>query len=213
MIRRTERRSIDVPLRILAADDHPLVLEGTRVALTKITALVTLATSSDELRSCLARTTFDLILLDLSFKGSDVSGFDLLREVMANSSKAPVVVLSMHDDRHVQESSRQAGARGFVSKMAQSEELIEAVNTVAAGGTWFRIPSLAEHPITSRQIQIVKLLAEGSSEKEIADLLGVAVRTVEFHVAAAKRTMEARSTNELIRKCLDRGLFLTVRHT
>lgn len=198
---------MNAPLRILAADDHPIFLEGTSTALAKIAALVTLATSLDELRSCLASATFDLILLDLSFKGSDLSGFGLLREVTANSSRAPVVVLSMHDDGYVQESSRLAGAQGFVSKMAQSEQLIEAVNTVAAGGTWFRIPARAERPITSRQIQILKLLSEGSSEKAIAALLGIAVRTVEFHVGAAKRAMGARSTIELIRMCLDRGLF------
>lgn len=170
-------------------------------------AVIVVALSPQEADRVLARDRFDLVLLDLSFRGNATTGLDLLDSIHSSEPTAHVIILSMYDDQNLQENVRRKGARGFVSKSAPPSQVREALRAVDTGGVWFP-KSASSHRLTPRQWTIVNELSAGKSEKEVAKVLGVAVRTVEFHLAKAREAIGARTTGELLSHCAALGSLL-----
>lgn len=193
--------------RILIAEDHPLMAEGLKEILAGVANSIEVALTVEDAVSSFVREHCNILLLDLSFRGSDLSGFDLLDRLSPLDPDSRIIILSMYDDYWMREEARKRGAMGFVSKSEPKAALLEAIRAVEEGNRWFKSGRSAKR-LTARQFRIVRELAVGKSEKEAADILGIAVRTVEFHLATARVSLGARSTGELLTMCSQMGLLL-----
>lgn len=187
------------PLRVIVADDHEAVREGLRWMLRADDQVEVVGEAADgqALLRLLDAMACDTVLLDLSMPG--MSGLDVLAALHAAGRNLPVVVLTMHDDaRHV-DRALALGASGYVLKSAPRDEIIRALQAAASGGAYVQ-PSLAkpllarhvvadtpdtgEEPIqlTPRQLQLLRALAGGGANKELAHELGISEATVKGYL-------------------------------
>ena len=202
---------------VLLADDHAIVAEGLASLLQGEFALVGTVANGSELLEAARRLRPDLIVTDLAMPG--LNGLDALRQLKAEGIAARVVVLTMHANAHVAAEMLRAGASGFVVKHAAGQELIAALHAVLRGRRYVN-PDLAEDvlaalaepsapatgSLTPRQRDVVRLLAEGRTMKEVAATLGVSPRTVETHKYQSMEALRLKTTAELIRYALEHGL-------
>jgi two-component system, NarL family, invasion response regulator UvrY len=201
-------------MRILLVDDHIVVREGVRRLLSGIGGIeLREASSGDEALDMYGKERPDLVLLDLNLAG--VGGLELLRRLLALDEKARVVVFSMHAEPIYAARALRLGARGYVSKSAGANELVTAVKRVAEGGRYVEqeIASelafselSAEDPLqqlTTREIEILRLLGEGNSLTEIARSIGVAYKTVANTCSIIKSKLGVERTADLIRVSIE----------
>ncbi len=202
---------------ILIVDDHAIVRSGIRRLLgARPDCHVLEATSGEQALEYLATHALHLVLLDLNLPG--LAGLELLRRLVRLAPHLPVLVFSQHAEAIYATRALEAGARGFVSKNATPEELLEAIDTVLAGGTVVEKDIAAEmamhdlaedaylKPLTQRDLEILRLLAAGDSLSEIADKLGIAYKTVANNLSRIKEKLGVGQTSELIRIAVGRGL-------
>ena len=202
---------------ILLVDDHAIVRSGIRRLLAGLPdiALKEVATGEAAL-SELAGNDFDLLILDLNLPG--LGGLELLRRILAAYSSLKVLVFSLHTEAVYAARAMEAGARGYISKNAAPEELLEAIETVLAGGTAIERDIAQElgtrgaeedsylRPLTQRDMEILRLLADGKSLAQIADALGVAYKTVANTLSRIKDKLGVSQTADLIRITIGQGL-------
>ncbi len=168
---------------ILLVDDHAIVRSGIRRLLSGLPALrLSEASTGEEALERVRGTNFQLLILDLNLPG--LGGLELLRRLLKTDPRLPVLVFSLHTEAIYATRAMEAGARGFVSKNAAPEELLAAIDTVLAGGTVIErdiASEMAMHeigenaflrPLTQRDLEILRLLAEGNNLNQIADALG-----------------------------------------
>lgn len=196
-------------LRILVADDHVAVREGLRWMLhsDETIEVVGEAANGEELMALLDRTPCDAVLLDLSMPV--MSGLDVLAALRAMDRRIPVVVLTMHDDPAHVDRALALGASGYVLKSAPRDEMARALTAAASGGAYVQ-PSLAkpllaryvvaggpiaEEPkvLTPRQLQLLRALAAGRSNKELAHELGISEATVKSYLKELYARLEVSS--------------------
>jgi DNA-binding NarL/FixJ family response regulator len=203
--------------QVLVVDDHAIVRAGIRRLLADRPLLsVSEVASGEEAMVALNRAAFDLVLLDLNLPG--LGGLELLRRLLRLAPKLPVLVFSLHTEAIYATRAMEAGARGFVSKNAAPEELLAAVDTVLAGGTAIEkdiAHEIATHdltddaylrPLTQRDLEILRLLAEGKNLGQIATVLGIAYKTVANTLSRIKEKLGVEQTADLIRIAIGRGL-------
>jgi two-component system invasion response regulator UvrY len=203
--------------RILVVDDHAIVRSGIRRLLAELPDLeLSESASGEDALERVRSGPFDLIILDLNLPG--LGGLELLRRLLKASSKAPVLVFSLHTEAIYANRAMEAGARGFVSKGAAPEEFIAAVKTVLAGGTAIEADIAAEiatqeigetaylRPLTQRDLEILRLLAAGNSLTQISEALGIAYKTVANTLSRIKEKLGVTHTADLIRIAIGRGL-------
>jgi DNA-binding NarL/FixJ family response regulator len=205
-------------VKILIVDDHPIVRAGLRRLLTAEAGFeVREAASGREALSVFREQQPTLVILDLSLPG--IGGLEVLARLKAISPDARVLVLSMHDDEtHVTRALR-AGAAGYVTKNSPPEELLEAIERVAVGHTYIEreiaeglvLASIRSSPdplkdLTSRDLEILRLLAEGRSLSQIADTVGIGYKTTANNCSRIKARLGAASTADLIRIAIRAGL-------
>lgn len=185
--------------RVLIVDDHPIFrdgLAGLLATLHDVDVLGTAATAEDALRT-LREAPADVVLMDINLPGT--SGVDATRELMRVSPTTAVLMVTMVDDDSTVDAALAAGARGYVLKDADPDEITAAVRTVAAGGAVFgasvaqrllagglrygRTASPATEALTPREQQVLRLLANGTSNRQIARALGLSIKTVQNHVS------------------------------
>jgi DNA-binding NarL/FixJ family response regulator len=202
---------------VLLADDHAIVAEGLASLLRGEFALVGTVADGAQLVETARRLRPDLIVTDLAMPG--LNGLGALRQLKADGLAARVVVLTMHADAHVAAEVLRAGASGFVVKHAAGQELIAALHAALRGRRYVS-PDLADDvlatlsgppapgagTLTPRQRDVVRLLAEGRTMKEVAATLGVSPRTVETHKYQSMEALGLKTTAELIRYALEHGL-------
>jgi len=207
-------------IRILIIDDHQLVRSGLRRLLEgeeDFTVEDEAGTAYDAVR--LARLHKpDVILLDVVMPGG--SGLDAIPEIREAAPDAKIVTLSMQDDPSYVRQAFASGANGYVLKEAADDELLAAVREVAAGGSYVA-PRLgarlaaadataaaeaAADPLTDREHEVLRLLALGHTNQEIAKQLFISVRTAETHRAHIMQKLRLSSRAELVRYALERGL-------
>ena len=197
-------------MKILIVDDHVVVREGVRRLLAALPDTeVFEAASAREAMSLYRSKTPDVLLLDLNLLNS--SGFELLRRLLLENRQVKVVVLSMHAEPIYVSRTLNAGARGYVSKMASADELIAAVREVAAGGRYVEREIAAQlvisqyggtnplEKLTTREIDIVRLLGEGENFAAIASALGITYKTVANACSIIKGKLGVERTSDLIR--------------
>lgn len=203
------------PIRVLLVDDHQLVRDGLRSRLGESEGIVIVGEASNgtEALALAASLQPDLVLLDIGLP--DISGLDVAARLAAVAPQARALMLSMYDNREYVTSALRAGACGYVLKDATSKEIIAAIRAVAAGATYCSAPltaalagdsgSAAEAPLTEREREILILVAQGNSNKRIAQQLDVSVRTVETHRLNLRRKLGIETPAGLIKYALQRG--------
>jgi DNA-binding NarL/FixJ family response regulator len=207
--RHPRRARLASPLiRVAIVDDHPVVGEGTAAVLRSEPDLdvVGVATSLDAARDAglLDRVGADVVLLDLRL-GAD-SGLRLLADRPGRTSLPAVIVLTAYDYPQYVDAALQLGAAGFVLKTAPLTELLEAIRRVAAGGLAFSVrPRPGTVRLTSRELEVVRLVADGRSNDEIGAELGIGTKTVETHLARLFERTRVGSRTELATRAVREG--------
>lgn len=211
-------------IHILVADDHPVVRDGLVAMLsTQVDFQVVGASSTGaETVDLAASLQPDVILLDLEMPQMD--GVEALRRIRANRSDAKVIVFTAFDTDDRILNAVRAGARGYLLKGAPREDIFRAIRVVNEGGSLLepvvatklmqqvveagksdRDPGLVE-PLTPREEEVLQLLAQGKTNKEIASELVVTERTVKFHVSSILRKMDRGNRTEAVRLAVELGL-------
>jgi DNA-binding NarL/FixJ family response regulator len=181
--------------QLLLADDHNILVEGLKALLAPEFEVVATAGDGREVLEAAEKHRPDLILLDISMPG--LNGIEATRRLRQSNPDAKMIILTMHADLSYVSAAFAAGASGYVLKQSAPTELVAALHEVESGrlyvssliqqrlGTempaFLRQPKNRSADLTSRQREVLQLLAEGRVRKEIAQILGVSVKTVEFH--------------------------------
>jgi DNA-binding NarL/FixJ family response regulator len=203
--------------RILIADDHKLVVEGLRKLLEKEFEVVGTVDNGRALLAAAERLKPAVILVDVSMPL--LNGIDACARLRVLLPSSRVVVLTMHADRSYAAEAFKAGAAGYVLKGSATSELVRAIQTVLRGQRYVaralpasilagaRLAGEARPGhITARQREVLQLVAEGRGAKQIAALLRISVKTVEFHKARLMDQLDLRSTAELTRYAVQHGI-------
>ena len=212
------------PIRILLADDHTLVRAGIRSLLESIDDVVVVAEAGDgrEALELIARHRPDVALLDIGMPG--LNGLEVAKRIPHESPKTRIIILSMHADPAYVKKALRAGAVGYLLKGASVVELPLAVQAVMRGESYLtpKISSSVVEQIlrqdeqgsdpledlTTRQREILQLIAEGQSTKEIAGILDISVKTVESHRLRMMDRLGIHDVPGLVRFAIRAGLIL-----
>jgi DNA-binding NarL/FixJ family response regulator len=199
-------------IRILIADDHAVVRSGLRAILEAHANWEVVAEASDgkEAISKAIEAQPDIAVIDYSLP--ILNGTEVTRQIRARLPKTEVLIFTMHDNQALIEELLKAGARGYLLKSDAKANLIGAIEALAAHKPFFTanvsealLKSYVEgskgaaSPLTGRERTVVQLIAEGHSNKEIAQLLGISHKTVETHRAAVMRKLNLSSSAALVR--------------
>ncbi len=213
------------PIRIVVADDHALVREGIRRVLDEVPEfeVVAEAANGHEALDCVKRTEPDVVLLDLTMPG--LGGLEVTRRIRSASDRPRVLILSMHDEAEYVLQAVQAGADGYLLKDDAGPKMLRnAVAEVHSGESFFSpraagalavsVRSVQEEKsapkpldsLTSREFDVLRLLASGQSNKQMAAQLGISRRTVESHRESLMKKLGIRTVAGLTRLALEQGL-------
>ncbi|WP_063587779.1 response regulator [Achromobacter ruhlandii] len=208
------------PIRLLLIDDHPLVRDGLRLRLETVPHLQVVGEAEDAaaalafLQACLAEdpqggTLPQLVLMDLNMPG--VGGLELTAQLHERYPQIAVLVLSMHDNPEYMLQAVRAGARGYLLKDEPAQEILAAIDSVMTGRNYFSAAvslrlSQASAPatlLTQRERDVLRHIASGHANKQIAQALGLSVRTVETHRLNIKRKLGIDGQAELIKYAVE----------
>ena len=209
--------------RILIADDHALFRKGLQMILSDRSDLAILGEAADglELLRQLRKLNPQIVLLDISMP--HLRGLEAIPEIRSISPAVKIVVLTMHKNEEFLFEAISAGADGYVLKDDAEKDLLEAIKTVAQGGIyvsrfladesrqdWAQIRRGAKKlpaadPLSTREREVLKLIAEGKSSKEIGDLLSISHRTVERHRANMMLKLQVNKSTDLVKYALTKG--------
>ena len=206
-------------IRVLIADDHGMVRSGLRMLMERQSDVRVVAEAGDgveALEQALAERP-DVAVLDVSMPR--MTGLQAAREIRAHDSDIGLVMLSMHDDDRYFLEALDAGATGYVLKKAADHDLVDALRTVAGGRPflssnaqrnllreWEEGTAEADDSLTPRELEVVKLIAEAHTNRQIADTLMLSEKTVESHRANLLAKLGMRDRVQLVRYAIRRGL-------
>lgn len=202
-------------IRLLLVDDHALVREGIRSSLLQYASVTVLGEASngrEAIRKCrLLRP--DIVLMDLNMP--EMSGLEATQRIRASCPGTKVIVLTVHDSKEYVFQLLRTGAHGYVLKDTSPEELVRAINVVSRGEAFFSprvsrivledfVKGPASAPragtaLSDREKEVLRLIADGNTSKEIAGKLDLSSRTVETYRVRVKRKLKARNTAELLK--------------
>ncbi len=211
-------------MRVVIAEDHTLVRVGLRLLLESIPNVEVVGEAGDgnEALRLIRESLPDCVLMDLAMPG--LSGLEAIRLAKAEFPKLPIVVLSMHADEAYVSRAMMAGADGYILKGSEKAELELALRTVTQGARYLT-PAISESVVaaltrsatalsdasplrnlTARQREVLRLVAEGNSTKQVASRLGLSTKTVEAHRGAIMQRLGVRDLPSLVRLALKAGL-------
>ncbi|MEA2421233.1 MAG: hypothetical protein QOF55_332 [Thermoleophilaceae bacterium] len=207
-------------LRLIVADDHGIVRSGLKMLIERQEGMSVVAEAEDGVAAveCALRERPDVAILDVSMPR--MTGLQAAREIHAHCPDTRTLLLSMHDDERYVFDALKAGASGYVLKRQADTELIQAIRAVSAGGRFLSatfdagvMQALIERgheepddPLTPRELDVVKLIAEAYTNRQIAVILKVSEKTVESHRANVLGKLGMRDRVELVRYAIRRGL-------
>lgn len=208
-------------LRVFIADDHPLVLDGIRPLLNRDPGLELVGEALDgriALRMAIELKP-DVAVLDLSMPG--LNGVDVARKLLIECPNCKVIILTVHEDRSYFRKLIELGAAGYVLKRSASEDLLRAIHSVAAGGTYLdpaiaakAFNSIAGRPgvaadhwvdLSEREFEILRLTARGHSIKEISNLVNLGVKSVEAYKARGMEKLGYHNRVQLVGHAVAQG--------
>ncbi len=207
-----------MPTRILLADDHLIVRQGLRALLEREGFAVVAEVSDGQEAARVARERCpDVAVLD--FAMPLLNGLDAAREILRACPRAKAILLTMHTDDHYVLEALQAGVKGYVVKTQATADLVRAIHEVLRGSAYLS-PGISEtvvqaylsksgapvDPLSPREREVLQLVAEGKSTKEIARLLGISFKTAESHRTRIMKKTNIHETASLVRYAVRRGL-------
>ena len=207
-------------IRVALADDHPVVLAGMRALLQSDheLELVGEATSGTAALKLITQAEPDVGVIDISMP--DLNGIELARLVAASCPDVKILALTVHEDRAYVHQLLQAGARGYLLKRSAADELVRAIRAVAAGGVYLdpaiadkalpdaargTLPASSQLDLTERESEVLRLTAQGFTNKEIAARIEVSVKTVETYKSRAAEKLGLRTRADIVRYGAARG--------
>jgi DNA-binding NarL/FixJ family response regulator len=216
------RGAIKAPVRVFVVDDQLLIRQGIRTLLEMDPGIAVVGEAADgaEAIAVLPDAAVDVLLLDIRMPGKD--GLEVLQTLAAAARLPPTLILTTFDDADVVLDGIRAGARGFMLKDVSYQQLIAAIRAVASGATVFQ-PAVTERllragtparggadapreTLTEREAQVVRLMAGGYSNKEIAHALGTAEGTIKNHVSSILAKFGVRDRTRAVLRALEAGL-------
>ena len=205
-------------MRVLIVDDHPIVASGCRALFAGDSEIAILEASDAESgeRMFVAEQP-DVCILDINLP--TVSGFELARRILARDASARIIMFSMNDDSVFAARAIEIGAKGYVSKSGDPCDLVDAIREVGSGGVYlpaalaqrvaFAGPAFSQNPLsklTSREIEILRLLGNGKSLSEIAWLVHSSYKTIANTSSIIRHKLGLRSSSELVRFAIETRL-------
>ena len=207
--------------KVLLADDHKILIEGLRGLLEPEFELLDTVEDGRQLVAAVDALLPDVIVADISMPG--LNGIEAGRQTLKNHPKARIIFLTMHSDIAYAAEAFRLGAAGYLLKRSAAAELVTAIREVLAGGVYVTPPIAkglmtssvvsgglrADGPsasLTSRQREVLQLVAEGNTIKEIASILNVSPKTVELHKYRLMEHLDMRTTAELTRYAVKHGI-------
>ena len=198
--------------RVILADDHRIVIEGLRSILEPHFDLVGTVTDGRALVAATEELKPDVVVVDISMPL--LNGLEAVRQIARLRPQTRVVFLTMHADATYAARAMEAGASGYVLKHSALSDLVRAIREALAGRTYVA-PEVARRgprratggsELTPRQREVLQLVAEGHSTKQIASILGISTRTVEFHKYRMMEELRLRTIAELIQYAIKHGI-------
>ena len=204
--------------RILIADDHSVFREGLKSLLATHGFSVVGEAANGRAALKLARTTEpDIAILDVAMP--ELNGLETARLMARDAPNTRCIVLTMHSEEAYVVEALRAGVKGFVLKSQAFEDVIAAIRTVGAGSVYLS-PGISgalvnaslgkvgvpDDPLTTREREVLQLVAEGRTSKAIADVLAISIKTVETHRGAIMRKLDIHDTPTLVRYAIRRGM-------
>ena len=207
-------------IKIMIVDDHQMVRRGLAQILNNVTNLVVRETAANgtEAMQKLVSAEFDVVLLDISLPGRD--GLDVLADIKGNWPDLPVIMLTMYSEKQYAVRAIKNGASGYLHKDTSPEELVRAIRTVVTGKKYIT-SELAEHlanvlsgdyqaplhaRLSDRELQVLKLIAAGNSNKEIANMLCLSDKTISTYRARICEKLGTDSTAGLVHYAIEQKL-------
>jgi DNA-binding NarL/FixJ family response regulator len=209
---------MEKPIRIIIADDHPLVRDGLKSFLQKTPGFEVVAEAEDglQLLQHVAQHQPDIAIVDITMP--HLNGLEALQRLQRDFPRVKLIVLTMHEEPEYIKKSLSSGAKAYLLKNAAPQELHAAILTVMKGGKYFNStvsaivmedlanPEAEEEALTPREKEVLKLVCQGMSNYQIASELFISIRTVEKHRVNVLRKMQAVNTADLVRKSIEKGL-------
>lgn len=200
--------------RLVLADDHELVRQGLRRLIEERHEwqIVGEASNGSDAVELVLRLRPDVAVIDYSMPG--LTGLEATRQILATAPRTQILILTMHRSETLVSELLSAGVRGYVLKSDAGRMLTDGIETLLRGEPYFSpavsdvllrdflggaTPTAPENPLTAREREVVQLVANGKSTKEIAGLLGISVKTAETHRSNVMRKLECRSVSDLVR--------------
>jgi DNA-binding NarL/FixJ family response regulator len=212
-----------MPIRLLVADDHGLLRAGLVALLNAETGMVVVGEAEDEhsVVSLTVEKKPDIVLMDISMP--DSGGIEATRRIKQLVPEAKILILTVHEDKGMMQEALRAGAMGYILKRAIKSELVNAIHAVLrdelylhpamarllfmeAQPTLYQETSLIPEELTSRELEILRLIARGYTNSQAAEKLHISVRTVEYHRGNLTAKLNLRSRSELMRYAEEKGL-------
>jgi DNA-binding NarL/FixJ family response regulator len=202
-------------IRLVLADDHPMIRAGfkTLLAQSNDVEVAGEAGSGQELIEVVTSVNPDVALIDVNMPG--MNGLEAMGKLHASFPQIKFIILTMHEEREYVQKALKAGADGYLLKNIDRDELVNAIHTVFKGGKYFSPeitailadtvarPTSAEADVTPREKEVLILVAKGHSTKQIADQLGISIRTVETHRINMLKKLDVNNSAELVRKAFE----------
>ena len=210
------------PYRIILADDHAMLREGIAKLINAAKGLQIVGEASDGLMllKLMHHTTPDMVILDVSMPG--LRGIEAAQEIRRTYPAVAILFLSMHKKKEYLHLALATGAKGYILKEDSGSELIQAIAEIRRGKTYLSrlfmkdvpadsipsessAPGSPQEPLTAREKQVLQLIAEGKTSKEIGALLFISIHTVHSHRKNIKNKLDLRKNADLVRYAIEKG--------
>ncbi len=207
-----------MPTRVFLVEDHALVRQGLRALLEREGFQVAgEASDGQEAVRQVPTVHADVVILDISMPL--MNGLHAARELQKSAPKTKAILLTRHDEAQYVTEALRAGVKGYVLKSQMATDLLQAIQQVSRGGiylspnisrtvvdAYLSKAEISKDPLTSRERQVLQLVGEGKSSKEVARLLGISTKTAESHRARLMRKLDIHETASLVRYAIRNGL-------
>jgi DNA-binding NarL/FixJ family response regulator len=210
------------PLRILMADDHPIVLAGLKALVQADPGLLIVGEARDGRTAHRLGSTLrpDVVVMDISMP--EMNGIEVARALLAEQPECRILILTVHEDRATLRQLLDLGVAGYLVKRSAADELPRAIRAVAAGGTYLdpaiagkvvggggqgssRAPGGPTVELSERETDVLRLIANGHSNKEISARLAISVKTIETYKARAMEKLGFRTRVDVVRHAASKG--------
>lgn len=205
--------------RIFIVDDHPIFRKGLSQLINEETDMMVCGEAEDvnEAKRAIEKARPDMVIVDITLK--DKSGLELIRDLHDRDASMPILVVSMHDESLYAERALKAGARGYIMKEEMTANVTSAIRHVLAGkiyashdvisaligmaGRKSGVPEDLVSTLSDRELEVFQLIGKGYGRKEIADILGVSVKTVGSYREYIKRKLHVKNSPDLMKRAIE----------